>query len=141
MWPQHRKCCTHFYVCPNYHRQRDILHDKVIPLAPFNLHTLLHGIEEKPQGINVRVINAVHEYITNTCGFFWFIKGTCYMLYKFPKMIVTELYWQVCVSNHLFCPKWTYSLYCCQIRNKNMFKPTGMSTWYNQWIIYWGWNK
>ena len=60
----------YFFVCPNYHTQRATLHDKIIPLAPFNLNTLLNGTEEQPQIVNETIADAVHEYITNTSRFF-----------------------------------------------------------------------
>ena len=59
----------YFFVCPNYHRQRAILHDKIIPHAPFNLYTILHGSQES-QSANEFIINVVCEYINTTSRFY-----------------------------------------------------------------------
>ena len=62
---------THyFFVCPNYNMQRAILHDEIIPHAPFNLHTILHGVENLPQPVNELLANAVHNYIESTSRFY-----------------------------------------------------------------------
>ena len=55
----------YFFVCPNYHRQRAILHDKIIPHAPFNLYTILHGSQES-QSANEFIINAVNDFTKPT---------------------------------------------------------------------------
>ena len=60
----------YFFVCPIYYIQRAILHDKIIPHAPFNLYTILNGLENQHHPANKAICNAVHEYIDNTSRFY-----------------------------------------------------------------------
>ena len=59
----------YFFTCQLYHRERAILHEIIIQHAPFNLHTVLYGIQNGTEEINEIVFNAVHNYLDSTLRF------------------------------------------------------------------------
>ena len=64
--------CLHFHFlfeCPQYLIHRNVLQDRVQPLAPFTLRTLLHGSSESFECDNRIIFNAVQEEIINTKRF------------------------------------------------------------------------
>ena len=54
-----------FFVCPLYSNLRIELHDKILPVSTFNLHTLLYGDKALKLSQNQYIFDAVHEFIKN----------------------------------------------------------------------------
>jgi hypothetical protein len=59
----------YFFVCPLYLRERNALQEIIIPLAPFNLRTLLYGSETLTLSDNKIIFQAVQGYIEKSKRF------------------------------------------------------------------------
>ena len=59
----------YFFVCPLYVQERNILHNFVAPLGPFNLKTLLYGNSDLSKTDNLSIMQEVIRYIKTTKRF------------------------------------------------------------------------
>ena len=58
-----------FFTCPLYNQQRAELHNSIIQLTTFSLHTLLYGDNNLTHNENKLLFDAVHKFIKDTNRF------------------------------------------------------------------------
>ena len=64
---------NYLFTCPVYQVQRVVLHEQILNIAPFNLHTLLHGNPNASATVNETIVSAVHGYLDSTSRVYWCI--------------------------------------------------------------------